>query len=246
VTGNLLAIAGAVVADASRRKVVYIVLLFAAILAVMIPQLPTWGIGVVGAVFREVSLALIFVVSLVLTLSLSANRIPGEVERRTVYNVLSKRVHRWEYIVGTWLGITLVMLGAIVLFTLVTQVVGFWRYGDWMWRLWEGALSIWFEMGVVSAFAVAVSTVTGPVVVVVATLTFMFMAHSRDLLFGGTAASSVLAKLYPSLDTFNVITPVAHGDGITLAYAGSMTLAFVGWCGLLLLVASTLFGRRDV
>jgi ABC-type transport system involved in multi-copper enzyme maturation permease subunit len=246
VIGNLVAMAGAVVADALRRKVVYVALLFAAILSVMIPQLPTWGLGVIGAVFREVSLTLIFVVSLVLTLSLSANRIPAEVERRTVYNILSKRVHRWEYVVGTWLGVALVMLGAVVVFTAVAQLVGFWRYGAWMWLLWEGALAIWFEMCVVSAFAIAISVVSGPVVVVVSTLTFLFMAHSRDLLFGEAGAILALRRFYPSLDTFNVITPVAHGGGYSLAYAGSMTLALVGWCGLLLLLAAVLFGRRDV
>ncbi len=242
---NVLAIAAAVVADALRRKAVYVVAVFAVVLAVMIPQLPTWGMGVVQAVFREVSLALIFVVTLVLTLSLSANRVPGEVEHRTVYNILSKRVHRWQYVVGTWLGIVGVAGGAVVAFAFVTQFVGFLRYGAWMWRLWEGALAIWFEMGVVAAFSLAVSTVTGPVVVVTATLAFMFGAHSRGYLLGDQP-TGIAAALYPSLDTFNVINPVAHGSGITLAYAGSMLLVFLGWCGLLLLLGVWLFSRRDL
>ena len=95
------AIAGSVVADALRRKVVYIVLAFAAFMAVSIPRLPSYGVGVDEAVFREVALALMYAAAVVVVLSLSANRIPGEVERRTVYNVLSKRVHRWEYLAGT-------------------------------------------------------------------------------------------------------------------------------------------------
>ncbi|HSQ21891.1 MAG TPA: hypothetical protein VLQ52_03740, partial [Coriobacteriia bacterium] len=72
-------IAFGVVADSLRRKVVYIVLVFAGILAFAIPSLPDYGLGVESAVFREVALALAYVTALVLTVSLSANRVPGEV-----------------------------------------------------------------------------------------------------------------------------------------------------------------------
>jgi ABC-type transport system involved in multi-copper enzyme maturation permease subunit len=244
-TRNIGAIASAVVADAIRRKVVYVVLVFAAVLALMIPQLPTYGAGVVEGVFREVSLALVFVVGLVLTLSLSANRVPAEVERRTVYNVLAKRVTRWEYLVGTWLGIIAVVGFAVVAFTLVTQAVALLRYGQPMWRLWEGSLGIWLEMATLAAFAVAVSAVTGPVVVVTASLTFLFFAHARSTFLGETP-SGVLALAYPSFDTFNVINPVSHGTGVTVAYVGAMLAVFVGWSALLLLAAAGLFSRRDL
>jgi Cu-processing system permease protein len=243
-TRNLGAIAGAVLADAVRRKVLYLILVFAAILAAMIPSLPTYGIGVVAQVYREIALALVFVASLALTLSLAANRVPSEVERRTVYNVLSKRVRRWEYVVGTWLGIALVMAVAIASFTVVTQVVAILRYGDPMWRLWQGALGIWLEMSALAAFSVAVSTVTGPVVVVTASVAFLFAAHARGALTSGTASG--LAAYYPSFDTFNVITPVAHGAGISLGYAALMLVVFVAWAAVLLLAGSAAFSVRDL
>ena len=81
---RILPIAAAVIADSLRRKVVYVVLIFAALLVFAIPSLPDYGLGVEGAVFREVSLALTYVTGLVLALSLAANRVPAELERRTV------------------------------------------------------------------------------------------------------------------------------------------------------------------
>lgn len=242
---NIVSIAAAVIADAIRRKVLWVVLMFAGIMAAMVPQLPTYGIGVIQAEYREITLALIFAASLVVTLSLAANRVPGEVERRTVYNVLSKRVNRWEYLLGTWLGIIAVMAVAVAAFTLVAQGVALVRYGTPMWRLWEGALGIWLEMGALSAFTIAVSTVAGPVVVVTASLAFLFFAHSGGTLLGN-APSPVLAAIYPSFDTFNVINPVAHGDGISLAYAGTMLVVFVAWSGLLLIAGVAAFSGRDL
>jgi ABC-type transport system involved in multi-copper enzyme maturation permease subunit len=242
---SILAIAGAVFADAIRRKVVIGVLFFAVVLTMAIPSLPSYGVGVVEGVYREVALALTFLGALVLTLSLAANRIPGEIERRTVYNVVTRPVARWQYVIGTWLGITAVVAGAIACFTAIEQLWGLLQYQDPMWRLWQGSLGILMETSVIGALCVAVSAVTGPVVVAVSSLTFLFIGHSRDGVLG-EKASDLARALYPSLDTFNIVNPVAHGTGIGMAYLGGMTLSFVGWVALLLLVGSVLFARRDL
>jgi ABC-type transport system involved in multi-copper enzyme maturation permease subunit len=237
---RLLAIAGSVFMDAVRKRVVLLVGFFGFVMAVAIPSLPSYGLGIVVGVYREISLALTFAAS-----GAPANRVPGEMERRTVYNVLAKPVHRLEYLVGTWAGIFGVLGAVIAGFTLVEQVIGYVQYGDPMWRLWQGALAIWLETGVLAAVAVAVSAMAGPVVVVVATATVLFAGHARDGLLG--ADSSGLARtLYPSLDTFNVINQVAHGTGIDPAYVGAMALAFVGWVGVVLLLGVAAFGRRDL
>lgn len=242
--GRLTSIAGAVFMDAVRRRVFYVVVFFGAVLALAIPSLPSYGLGVVVGVYREVALALTFVGALVLTLSIAANRVSGEVEHRTVYNVLAKPVARSDYVVGTWLGVAAVSGVAIAGFTAIEQVVGLVRYGDAMWQLWQGAFAVWLEMGVLSAFAIAVSTLSGPVVVVVATLSMLFIGHSRDSVFGTDA--SLARSLYPSLDAFNVINPVAHGSGIDATVAAGMLLAFAGWVGILLILGSLGFQRRDL
>ena len=242
--GRVAAIAGAVFMDAVRRRVVYAIAFFGAVLAFGIPSLPSYGLGVVGGVYREVALALTFVAALVLALALAANRVPSEIERRTVYGVLARPVRRIEYLAGTWAGIAAVLATAIGVFTVIEQVVGLLRYHDAMWRLWEGALAIWFEVGIVAAFAVAVSALAGPVVVTVASLTMVFVGHSRDAIVG--TGASVARSLYPSLDTFNVIAPVAHGSGVALTSMLGMTLAFVGWVGVLLLLGGAGFSRRDL
>ncbi len=243
--GRIGPIALGVVADSLRRKVVYVVLVFAALLALAIPSLPDYGLGVESAVFREVALALAFATALVVTLSLAANRVPGELERRTVYNVIAKRVSRWEYLIGTWLGIFIVAGGVVAAFTVIEQVVGVITYGEVMWRLWQGALAIWLEMGVVAAFAVAVSAVSGPVVVITATLAALFVGHSRSTLLGGEGALG-LAPFVPSLDAFNVVNPVAHGSGVPVLYLLSMITVFVGLTGISLIVGGLLLSRRDL
>ncbi|MDO9556757.1 MAG: hypothetical protein Q7J82_04165 [Coriobacteriia bacterium] len=242
---RMVLIARAVITDSIRRRVPYVIVLFAGALAAAIPSLPNYGMGVEPAVFREVSLALMYVAVIVLALALAANRLPAEFERRTVYAVLAKQVSRWEYLVGTWAGLTVVMTAVIAAFTVVIQVVAVLFYGDPMWVLWVGALSMLLEAGVVIAVAVAISTLMGPVVVVVATLTILFIGHSRSTLLGGLGAAE-LSYFYPSLDSFNIMLPVAHGNGVSALAVVSMLTVFVGFTGLALLLGVVMIGRKDL
>jgi len=242
---KIVAIANAVIADALRRKVVYIVLAFAVFMAVAIPRLPSYGVGVVEAIFREVALALTYAAAIVVALSLAANLVPAQVERRTVYNVLGRDVRRWQYLVGSWLGVFAVMGLTVGAFTLVNIGIGAATYQQFMWRLLEGGLAIWLETGVVAAFAIMVSTIIGPVPVVVASLAFLFVGH----LGGGPqqeAGVRAASAFYPTLETFNIINPVAHGSGVSLGYDGLMFVVAAAWVGILLLVGMLLFDRRDL
>jgi ABC-type transport system involved in multi-copper enzyme maturation permease subunit len=242
---RVFAIAGSVVADSARRKVMYAVLALAAVMMLAIPSLPSYGVGVITGVFREVSLAVMYAMAVLVVLVLCANRIPGEVERRTVYNVLSKPVARWQYLLGTWLGIWAVMGMLLVAFLAVDLVLGAVVYHEFMWRLAEGAFGIWLESGVVAAAATALSTRFGPVTVALGSLVLLFVAHSKGGLFGENPQGMV-ASLYPSLDVFTVINPVAHGSGVGPAYMGLMVLAFVGWSAVLMGLGVLAFQGRDL
>lgn len=242
--GRILAVATAVVSDAIRRRITWVVALFALVLAATIPMLPSYGQGVDGSVYREIALALVYVSALVVTLVLAANRIPSEVERRTAYTVLVREVRRWEYVTGTWLGIVATLAAACAVFGVIVFGTGWLVYQTPMWTLWQGILSIWMEASVVAAFCVAVSTVSSSVIVAVSAGAFLFVTHVRADLLGGP--SNPLWKFYPSLDSFNIIAPVAHGTGVSLAYLLAMAVVFVGWTAGLLVLASLGFLRRDL
>jgi len=244
---KMYAIAAAVVADAIRRKVVWAVLVFAVFLGLSIPSLPSYGVGVAASVFREVAIALTYAAAIVVGLALSATRIPVEVERRTVFNVISRDVRRWQYVAGSWLGMFIVLGGVIALCCIATIAIGYFSIGgnELMWRLLQAAFAIWLEAGVVMAFAVMLSCYFGAITAVVGALAFTFIGHAVISLLQlpeGTRAPWYI----PSLDIFNVINPVALGTGYGLTYAIAMTLAFFAWVVLLLLGASALFGIRDL
>lgn len=236
----MFAIAQAVLADAVRRRIVWVVLLFAVVLVFAVPSLPSYGQGVASAVFREVSLALMFVAAVVCALALAATRVPSEVERRTVFTVLTRDVRRWQYLVGTWAGMFTVLGLVLVAFSVVAIATGWFVYREPMPVLLEGALAIWLEAGVITALTLLVSTRASAVTSVAAALAFVFVGHS----VGSIAGES--QWWVPSLDAFNVVNPVSHGAGYGVAYALSMCAVFAAWNAVLLGMATVLFEGRDL
>lgn len=242
---KVMPIAAAVVADAARRKVVWVVVVFAGLLAIAIPALPSYGEGVAGAVFREVSIALMYAAALVVALALSVMRIPSEVERRTVFNIITRDVRRWQYVVGTWTGMFAVLGLVIAAFTAATLGIGAITYQEFMWRLVEASFAVWLEMGVLMAFAVMLSAYFGPVTSAVGAMAFAFIGHSV-VTFMSLPEGARAPWYVPGLDVFNVINPVAHGNGFGPGYAASMAVVFAAWVLLLLTGGSALFARRDL
>ncbi len=81
-----------------------------------------------------------------------------------------------------------------------------------MWRLFQASLAVWFEIGVVMAFAVMLSCSFGPVTSAIGALAFVFIGHAFVSLLGLPELTQ--APWYiPNLEVFNVINPVAHGSG---------------------------------
>jgi ABC-type transport system involved in multi-copper enzyme maturation permease subunit len=137
------------------------------------------------------------------------------------------------------------MAVTVVALTATDLAVGWFNYHQIMWRLVEGGLAVWLESGVLAAFAIALSTLTGPVPVAVASLGFLFVGH----LGGGPAEQAgalTVSRFAPTLETFNIVNPVAHGTGVSVGYDVLMAVVAAAWVGLLLVLASVSFGLRDL
>jgi ABC-type transport system involved in multi-copper enzyme maturation permease subunit len=242
---KVLAISQAVVADAVRRKVVWVVIVFTALLAIAIPGLPSYGVGIIDGVYKQVSIALMWVAALVVALALSATRVPVEVERRTVFNVVARDVRRWQYVVGTWLGMFFVLGLVMLAFCVGTIGVGWIDYHHPMFILFEAGFAVWLEIGVIMAFTVMLSTQVGAVTSVVGGLALAFVGHAV-VAFLHLPETQRAPLWFPSLDVFNVINPVALGNGVSLVYLTAMVIAFLGWVTVFMVGGSLMFAGRDL
>jgi hypothetical protein len=205
-------------------------------------------------VTRDLGLAALSLVGMVLIVLVGSGMVQKEIDRRTVLTVLAKPLRRSEFLIGKYLG--LMSMVTLVFASMAALLVG---------TLWlrEGrveAAVLWAiaftfgEFAVLTAVVVAFSTFVSPALAGVFTLAVFVMGHfAGDLLrFADKMEGTVLAwtargayLFLPHLDTFNLRAQAAYGvlPGADLVLAATAYAALYAFSTVAL--ASAVFSLRE-
>ena len=252
--GAVVAIAANTVRDAVRNRVLYALVFFALVMIGTSTLLATLSYVERDRILQDVGLGAIRFFGAAIAIFMGVGLIHREVERRTIYTILSKPVTRAHFLAGKYLGLvaTLWLQLAIMAaaFVGVSLVAGA--------RLGAGhALALGLvalELAVVVAFATLFSSFATPFLAACYSLGLYLVGHlTRDLRALGASSDSELAKqvttrvhrVFPDLAAMNRSIEAVHGLPIPLPEVGWALLAGVAWCLGFLLVAVLVFERRD-
>lgn len=254
------AFAWSVVQDAMHRKVFYAILAFTLLLILLIPLLPSAKVGVQMDLLREASLGLSSLTAFLLAVIFASTIIPGELGRRTLYNTLSKPVRRWQYFLGKYLGILLVLaITLTIIFAVLLAFVAA-KFGDFNPGLGKALFTIYLEAAVLSAVAMLASVYLSPLVCIFITGLFYIVCHVKgDFLHEAMTASAgnPLVKglagigyyVLPNLERLNINETIAHGERVFRVGAAELALIFamaLVFSALFLYLGIYLFSRRDL
>jgi len=252
---RIWAIATNTVRQAIRSKLLYTLLFFALVLI---------GGGVLVSslsyvehtrIVQDIGLAAIRVFSIGIAIFVGVGLIHGEVDRRTIYTILSKPVSRSEFIAGKYVGLVLTIWLQLAVMTMAFVCVSFAVGAPVDAGHFAAVGLIAVELMLMIAVATLFSSFTTPMLASIFTLGTYFAGHlSRDLLQLGKQADSqgletVTRVLYwslPDLESFNLTVEAVHGLAIP-ASAIWLPVAYGLLYSLLLLVgAAFVFERRDL
>lgn len=249
-------IAGNVVKDAARRKLFYVVFLFGMVMLALSPMMPSFDLGVKAQFLRDVSLSLTSMFGVVLAVVISVGQIPGEVEKRTIHNILSKPVSRLQYYIGKYLGVLAVL--AIILSVMSLEILALIgaRAGVFSPVIFEGVYAVFLEAAVIAAFCMFLSTLTSVTINVLATIFFYMLCHVKtgflhEKLVEGVGGivrvfSWSLYYLIPNLENFNISLQVGYGHGVSWSYALRVTGYAALFACLFVLLGYLVFRRKDL
>jgi Cu-processing system permease protein len=249
-----LAIALNTFREARRDRVQWILLAYVAVVLGGALVLSPLALGEGYRITRDLGLAAISAVGVILIVLVGAGMVQKEVDRRTVLTVLAKPIRRSEFLVGKFLGM-MGMVGAIFLaMTVILAAVVWFREGSLEPAvLWAAGFTLG-ELMVMTAVVVTFSTFVSPALSGVFTLAIFVFGHfSEDLLrFAEKTSSEALAGaakgfyyLLPHLHLFNLRAEAAYGivpDPNRLAAAAAYALLY---SAALLCVGSVVFSRRE-
>jgi ABC-type transport system involved in multi-copper enzyme maturation permease subunit len=115
--GRVLAIAGNTYRENIRDKILYNLILFALIMILSSLALGKLTLGNEDKVLLDLGLSSISIFGMLIAIFIGIGLVYKELEKRTVYALLAKPVHRYEWILGKYLGLLFTLFVNLAIMT---------------------------------------------------------------------------------------------------------------------------------
>src|ERR1700686_3412725 len=211
--------------EAVRDRVLYNLIAFALLLsgaAIFVGQI---SIDIEKLVVINLGLTAVSVFGLVIAIFIGIGLVSKEIEKRTLYTVLSRPVRRWEFIVGKFFGLTgtlvvnTLFMAIGVLLALLYTAHKFEKMDEWV------LVALYFivlQFFIVCALALFFSSFSTPLMSAVFTFALFIIGSLAEDLRGfarlphgvGGMLATAIGYLVPNFAALNVIAQVAHGDPV--------------------------------
>lgn len=254
-----LAIARQTVREALRRRVMWIFLVIGVFLIALGPVFGFLNPRDSQVVLKSLGLAAILLAGLFITIVTCIYLIPVEIERRTIYTVLSKPVQRYEFVLGKFLGgfttvfVNIAAMGIVFLAMLWMQSPNHKIPPEMV----KGVMLTFFQMMLLAALAIFFSTFATPVVNFFLSFAIFLVGNlstvteslttNRNPLVSGVGR--VIHYLLPNFGNFNIQNSIIHPQielkNVDAFIMQNIAYAFI-YSAVLLILAILIFDRREV
>jgi ABC-type transport system involved in multi-copper enzyme maturation permease subunit len=240
--------------EAVRDRILYAILAFAIAMIASTFVLATIGVGMGPKIIRDVGLGFISIFGTLIAIFIGIGLVHKEIDRRTIYTIISKPIHRWQFILGKYLGLVLTLFVNVAVMTVALMAIIFLGEGLWAVRLGAASAMIFLELMVITGIAVLFSAFSTPALSAIFTLSFFAIGRLLEdvrlfaQMYAGPTGRTVIEGLYyllPNLSRFNISAEVVRGlpvrevvSGMTILYGFLYVLA-------LLSLTAVIFQRRD-
>ena len=249
----ILTIARNTFKEVLRDKVFYNLFVFALLMIGSALLLGTLTIGEQSKIIKDIGLASIDLFGVLIAIFVGVGLISKEIEKRTIYTIIAKPVHRYQFLLGRFAGLvftmwvnTAVMLVAFCVILIVggtspdsglMKAVGLMTVAQLI-VLSAAMLFSTFTTPTLSGIFTLALYVIGELTPDLRTLSEKLSGVSRGLLSGSY-------YLLPNLALFNVNGEAVHGVPITAVYMLTAIGYGVSYAAVVLLLSCFVFQRRD-
>jgi ABC-type transport system involved in multi-copper enzyme maturation permease subunit len=253
--------------ESVRDRVPYNLVVFAVLLIASSYLLGQLTAGQDVKIIKDLGLAATSVFGLFIAIFIGIGLVSKEVERRSIYAILSKPVGRSQFIVGKYAGLVLTLaVNVAVMTAAMYAVLG---YMTWIetaefkaaWdapgvdpRMLIAVGLIFIELMLVTAVALFFSTFSSPMLSAALTFGLYVAGHFNadlknfDRVVDSPAAVWLARGVYhvlPDLSAFDVKTEVVHGLPLQSGYVWTTVAYGLIYITALIFAATFIFSRRD-
>jgi len=164
--------------EAIRDRILYLFIGFAIVMVISTKLFGMLTVGDESKIVKDIGLAAMQFFSMLIAVMMSMLLISREVDDRTVFNILSKPVRRWQFILGKYLGLVGIVAANLLLITVILMVMVRIYTGQVDPMLIFAAAMTMLEMSVVAAFATLFAVLTRPILGSLMTLAMFIVGHT--------------------------------------------------------------------
>ena len=243
--------------EAVRDRVLYNLIAFALLMSgasILVGQV---SVGIERLVVVNLGLTATSLFGIVIAIFIGIGLVSKEIEKRTLYTVLSRPVRRWEFIAGKFFGLA----GTLVVntFFMALGVFGALLYVSRNFQRSDGWLlvALYFiilQFLIITALALLFSSFSSPLMSAVFTFSlFVIGSFAEDLRGFASMANGVerwlataAAYLVPNISALNVISQVAHEQPVSEQLVLYNTGYALFYSAMVLFGAVLIFERRNL
>jgi ABC-type transport system involved in multi-copper enzyme maturation permease subunit len=253
--------------ESVRDKVLYNLVLFAILLIGASYLLGQLTAGQDVKIIKDLGLSATSIFGVFIAVFIGVGLVSKEVDRRSIYNLLPKPIHRYQFVAGKYAGLLLTLAVNVAVMALALYAVLLYMsqgVPDIVQRGWDApALDpallkaialIFMELMLITAIAILFSTFSTPILSAALTFGLFIAGHfstdlrNSDQVVDSPAVVGLARGLYwvlPNLAQFDVKAQVVHGQPVSPGYMALASGYAAIYIAMLLIVAMYVFSRRD-
>ena len=252
---RIIAIAQNTFRESIRDKILYVLLFFAAVTIFGSKALGWISIGQDIKIVKDIALGATSIFGILIAIFVGTSLIYKEIDKRTLYTILSQPMHRYEFILGKYLGLIALLALVTVVMGAVSAVYILLLGGTLHTTFFLAILLIYAKLILITAFAVLMSSMTSPILGAIIVFSVAVFGHATEVFrdlppqFDGTSAKAILEAVYyivPNLSNFDLAREAANGIAVSGAYVIWVLIYGLMYTTMLLLLASLAFEEKDV
>ncbi len=255
--GRVFTIASNVFREVIRDRILYIIGLYALLLAAAVSIIPQVASMTDNKIILDVGLAAMSVLGLIVAIFVGTGLVNKEIEKRTVLVLIAKPISRSEFITGKHLGLSAVLAFLITAMTAIyITLLQLNRIPYPLGSILLAAVYLFLQLSLVTAIAIALGVFTSSVLATLLSFGMYLVGNlSQDLLTLGRLSKnpgleSLTRNLYlvlPDLSRLDLKNQAVYGSQLLPNPLTLITNASYGllYTVLVLAIAILIFSRRE-
>jgi ABC-type transport system involved in multi-copper enzyme maturation permease subunit len=240
--------------EAVRNKIYYLLIVFGILSALSSKIVSLLTLGDMVKVLKDVGLAAINFFSVLIAVFTGINLVYKEIDKKTIYNIVSKPISRSTFIIGKFFGLAYTLLVALVSMALIFFFFLYISTGEFDARILVYFALLYMELLIITAISLLFSSFSTPILSSIFTISLYLIGHvlwtfNLFTKYLKTPFEKMVAYFFyyilPNLDKYNIKHVVVMKTEIDFYQVLNAGFYAVVYITAILILAILIFNKRE-